>query len=78
MIRKLVPIIVEKLVKYLAGPDCGEDDVGHMLDEDVGGGVAELACGERVDGDAFRSGRKKMQTGGYLLRKMLKLSLIHI
>ena len=41
MIRKLVPIIVEKLVKYLAGPDCGETAVGHMFDEDVGGGVAE-------------------------------------
>ena len=33
--------IVEKLVKYLAGPDCGETAVGHMFDEDVGGGVAE-------------------------------------
>ena len=35
--------IVEKLAKYLAGPDC-EDAVGHML-EDVGDGVADLASG---------------------------------
>ena len=55
MIRKRFSRIVEKLAKYLASPDCGEDAVGHMLDESVGGGVAELASGERVDGDAFLS-----------------------
>ena len=54
MIHKLVSCIAEKLAKYLAVPDC-EDVVGHML-EDVGGGVAELAFGERVDGDAFSPG----------------------
>ena len=54
MIHKLVSRIAEKLAKYLAVPDC-EDVVGHML-EDVGGGVAELAFGERVDGDAFSPG----------------------
>ena len=55
MLRKLVSGIVEKLAKYLAGPDSGEDAVGHVLGEDVDGGVAELAFGELVDGDAFHS-----------------------
>ena len=55
MARKLVPRIVAKLAKYLAGPDWCEDVVGHILDEDVGASVAELASGERVDGDAFPS-----------------------
>ena len=36
MMRKLVSRIVEKLAKYLAGSDCVQDAVGHMLDEDVG------------------------------------------
>ena len=40
---------VEKLVTYLPGPDCGEDAVGHILDEDVGISVPGLASGERVD-----------------------------
>ena len=48
--RKLVPGIVQKLAKYLAGPDSGEDAVGRVF-----GGVSELAFGERVDGDAFHS-----------------------
>ena len=52
MIRKRFSRIVEKLAKYLASPDCGEDAVGHML-EDVGDGVPELASGERVDNDYF-------------------------
>ena len=55
MIRKLVSRIVQKRAKYLPGPDCSEDTVGHMLDEDIGGGIAELTSGERLDGDAFRS-----------------------
>lgn len=54
MIRKLVIYIVERLAKNLAGPDCVEDAVGKILDEDVGGGVTELASGDHVDGDAFR------------------------
>ena len=55
IMRKLISRIVQKLAMYMSGPDCGEDAVGHMLDESVGGGVAELASGERVDGDAFLS-----------------------
>ena len=55
MLHKLVSSIVEKLANYLAGRDPGEDAVGHVLGEDVGGGVDELACGKRVDGDAFHS-----------------------
>ena len=46
---------MEKLPKSVAGPDCGEVALDHMLDEDAGRGVAELACGEREDGDAFFS-----------------------
>ena len=49
MIRKLF----YALLKPLAGLDC-EDAIGHSL-EDVGGGVAEQAFGERVDGNAFFS-----------------------
>ena len=30
--------------------------IGHILDQDVGDVVAELASGERVDGDASFSG----------------------
>ena len=55
MIHMLVSRVVEKLANYLAGPDCGEHSVVHMLDEDVGDGVAELASGERVRDDAFLS-----------------------
>ena len=51
----LVSRIVEKLANYLTGLDCGGRAVGHMLDEDVGDGVAELASGERADGDSFLS-----------------------
>ena len=54
MMSDLLSSIVEKLGKYLAGPDRGGDAVGHMID-DVGGGVAELASGERLDVDAFHS-----------------------
>ena len=39
----------------LAGPDCGEDAVDNMLDDDVGSGAAELAFGERIDHDDFNS-----------------------
>ena len=39
MIRKLVIYIVERLAKNLAGPDCVEDAVGKIIDEDVRGGV---------------------------------------
>ena len=46
---------MEKLPKSVAGPDCGEVALDHMLDEDAGRSVAELACGERVDNDAFLS-----------------------
>ena len=46
ILRELVSRIVEKLAQYLAGPDCGEHAVGHMLDEAVGDGAAELAFGE--------------------------------
>ena len=53
-IHKLVSRIVENIAKYLAGPNCGEDAVGHMLDENLGDGVAELAAGGR-DGDTFLS-----------------------
>ena len=52
-IRKLVSRVVEMLAKYLAGPDCGEEAVGYMHDDEVGGGIAELASGRRVDDDAF-------------------------
>ena len=52
-IHKLVSRIVENIAKYLAGPNCGEDAGGHMLDEDFSGGVAELAPGQQVCGDAF-------------------------
>ena len=31
MIRKQVSSIVDKLAKYRAGPDCGENAVRHML-----------------------------------------------
>ena len=51
--RELVSRIVEELAKRLAGPDSVEDAVDHML---VGRGVAGLASGERIDGDAFISG----------------------
>ena len=57
VIRKLVSGVVEKLAKDLAGPDCGEDAIVRMSDEDVGGGVDELACGQRVDADALQSDR---------------------
>ena len=53
MIPKVGLCFVEKLVEYLAGPNCGEDAGGHMLDEDFSGGVAELAPGQQVCGDAF-------------------------
>ena len=39
MIRKQVIYIVERLAKNLAGPDCVEDAVGKIIDEDVRGGV---------------------------------------
>lgn len=37
--------------------ETGEEAVGHMRHDDVGGGVTKLASesGERVDRDAFRS-----------------------
>ena len=54
MRRELVSCIVEKLAKYLAGPDCGEDVVAHMRDEGIDG-VAELPSCERVDGYGFLS-----------------------
>ena len=53
MIRELVSRIVEKLAKCLADPVCGEGAAGHVRDEDVSDGAAELASGERVDGDAM-------------------------
>ena len=53
MIPKVGLCFVEKLVEYLAGPNCGEDAGGHMLDEDFSAGVAELAPGQQVCGDAF-------------------------
>ena len=59
ILRELVSRIVEKLAQYLAGPDCGEHAVGHMLDEAVGDGAAELAFKNLVnyvlDGDALFS-----------------------
>ena len=54
MTRKLVSGVVGMLAKCLAGPDSGGDAVGHVLAETVGCGVAEVAFGERVNGDAFR------------------------
>ena len=42
----MVSRIIEKLASYLVGPESGEDSVGHMLDEDVDGGVAALVSGE--------------------------------
>ena len=57
VIRKVVSSIVEELPKDLAGPDCDEDAVVRMSDEHVGGGVDELACGQRVDADALHSDR---------------------
>ena len=46
-IRELVSRITENLTEYLADPD-SEDACND--------GLAELASGERVDGDAFISG----------------------
>ena len=43
--------MVASLAKYLAGPDCGDGAAGHMLDEEVGDAVIQLASVERVDGD---------------------------
>ena len=54
-IRKLVSRVVEMLAKYLAGPDCGEDTVGHMIDESADDTVAKLASGELVHSDAVPS-----------------------
>ena len=45
----------QRYTKYLDGPDSGQDAVGHVLGEDIGGGVAGLAFGVRVDGDSFNS-----------------------
>ena len=53
MIRKLDSRFMFPL--YPASPDCGEDAVGRILDEDVGGGFTEIASGEPVDGNAFHS-----------------------
>ena len=47
----MVLCIIEKLAKYLARPDCGED----TLDEDVGSGSSELISGKRVDDATFFS-----------------------
>ena len=47
--------VVENLHEYLDGPDCGEGGVGHLLDEDLSHGVAELASEKRIGGDAFPS-----------------------
>ena len=54
MILKLVSCFAENLAGSLAGLDCCENAVAHT-DEDVGGGVAELASGEQLDRDAFFS-----------------------
>ena len=54
---ELVPCMVEKLTMYRSGPSCGGDLGGHLLDEGVGNGAAELTCGELVDDGAFRSGQ---------------------
>ena len=54
-IRELVSLMVASLAKYLAGPDCGDGAAGHMLDEEVGDAVIQLASVERVDGDGFLS-----------------------
>ena len=51
---KLVSCFAEKLAGSLAGLGCCENAVDHT-DEDVGGGVAELASGEQLDRDAFFS-----------------------
>ena len=67
-IGDLVSRVVEKLAKYPAGTDCSEDAVGHMLDEEVGGGVAELSACKWVYAGASRSGhavkcwRSKLKT----------------
>lgn len=50
MIRELVLCLIEKLPMYSAGPRCGGDLEGNLLDEGVGGGAAELTPGGRVDG----------------------------
>ena len=55
MIRELILRNVEKLAKYFAGPDCGEDTVGHMIDESADDTVAKLASGELVHSDAVPS-----------------------
>ena len=55
VVRKLILYIVERLAKYLDGPDCGEVACCHMLNAAVGGGVAELASAEHLDGDTFFS-----------------------
>lgn len=38
----LITHVDKNLSKYLAGPDCGGDDGGHLLDERFGEGVPEL------------------------------------
>ena len=47
--------MVEKLAKYLAGPDFGEHVAGHMPHEYACGVVAELSSAELVYGDGFLS-----------------------
>ena len=53
-----------------------KDAVDHMLDEDVGGGVTDLAFDERVDDGIFRSDHAvevlKKNIEDCLLRNMLK------
>ena len=53
--RNMFSRVVENLHEYLDGPDCGEGGVGHLLDEDLSHGVAELASEKRIGGDAFPS-----------------------
>ena len=53
MIRKLVSRILDKPAKDHADPDCCEDAVCDILDEDAGDGVAEPSPCERVHDDGF-------------------------
>ena len=45
------------LTMHRTRPYCGGDLGGHLPDEVVGDGAAELTCGELVDDGAFRSGQ---------------------
>lgn len=50
---QVVSRIVEILPKHR--PNCDNDAIGHTLDEEFGGGVAELASDKRVDDDYLLS-----------------------